>query len=81
MSSLELRNQTYYRGYAWTEVVETDPDPIATTVMTAVAATLAAPLRKAFYEHMDSHRGEPWCDECQRLSELLPYGDRPVVIG
>jgi hypothetical protein len=40
------------------EVIETEPDTIAHTVYSIVAATLGAPLWKALREHWDS------CDEC-----------------
>lgn len=56
----------------------------------ALAVTLAAPLRKAFVDHLDEHGcgagsgptyigGFFHCPEAKRLYELLPRGDRMPV--
>lgn len=66
-------------------VVEVDPENFAHGVWTALAVTLAAPLRKAFDAHLDTHGcGRPgsggfaYCDEAMSLFRLLPAGDRII---
>ena len=59
-----------------------EPGNFAHGVFEALAATLAAPLRKAWKEHI----AECWprkgpCETCDYLGGLLPVGDRPVAIG
>jgi hypothetical protein len=58
------------------------PGDFAHGVWTAVAATLAAPLRRAFDEHLDEHGcaqrgGFGYCEEAMHLYRLQPQGDQP----
>jgi hypothetical protein len=50
-----------------------------------VAQVLAAPLRKAWHDHLETpehhHDGIAYCEECQDLLSLLPEGDQPIAIG
>jgi hypothetical protein len=67
-------------------------DPPAATLahvgFEIVAQVLAAPLRRAYYQHRDEaeeeHKrvgGTAHCGECDRLLAMLPEGDRPIAIA
>jgi hypothetical protein len=68
------------------EVYGPDPTPtVASTGYEIVAQLLAAPLRRAFDEHLRDHGcaergGFGYCDEAMRLFGLLPAGDS-VIFG
>lgn len=65
--------------------VEVDPDNFAHGVWTALAVTLAQPLRDALDKHLDDHccvelyGGFAYCEEASRLFALLPDGDQIVI--
>jgi len=62
-----------------------DPPPatLAHVGFEVVAQMLAAPLRRAFWDHLESHHCFRYfrCPEYDRLAALLPEGDLPVVYG
>jgi hypothetical protein len=67
--------------------VEVDPDNFAHGVWTALAITLAEPLRKALADHVEACGcGKPggggiaWCATGSALWDLLPAGDQ-VLFG
>jgi hypothetical protein len=62
-------------------LAEYDPHHWAHGIFTALAITLAEPLRKALTEHADrclpcADMARPYCPEGRRLYDLLPAGDR-----
>lgn len=57
------------------------PHDFAHGVWTALGVTLAEPLRRAFWNHVNEHGcpgGIVHCDEAMALWDLLPDGDRIV---
>lgn len=80
----------YFSGQPSRPAVTVDPGNFAHGVWTAVAMTLAEPLRKAFADHLDEHGcsatsgptaigGFGKCPEAMRLFELQPEGDKLIV--
>lgn len=88
MSELEIRRRKVY-GIVISEVsevVDRNPDPLATVGFTVVATALGAVLRKAFDDHLVScpvcatTKATFECPEAERLFWLMPPGDT-VLIG
>ena len=68
--------------------VDQPPATLAHIGFEIVAQLLAAPIRKAYAEHLaaadgtEQHRlGTVHCADCQRFWAMLPEGDQPVAMA